>query len=82
MPSTPLIASSRGAATVSASTRGLAPGNCARTCTEGGETSGYSEIGRNQTAMAPATNTSSESTADRTGRSMKRRDRSTLVPAR
>ena len=45
MPSTPLICSSIGVATVSAITFGLAPGYCARTTTDGGTTSGYSEIG-------------------------------------
>ena len=43
--STPLICSSSGVATVSEITRGFAPGNCARTTTCGGATSGYSEIG-------------------------------------
>ena len=53
MPSTPLIDSSSGVATVSAITLGLAPGYCARTTTEGGATSGYSEMGRPRNAMSP-----------------------------
>ena len=43
--SVPLICSSSGVATVSAMVAGLAPGNCAVTTTDGGTTSGYSEIG-------------------------------------
>src|SRR5882757_5661177 len=43
--STPLICSSSGAATASASARGLAPGYTARTTIDGGTTSGYSLIG-------------------------------------
>jgi hypothetical protein len=44
MPSTPLMASSSGVATVSAITLGLAPGTGAHHH-RGGTTSGYSEIG-------------------------------------
>src|SRR5258708_77353 len=44
MPSTPLICSSIGAATVSAIVCGLAPGYVATTTTDGGTTSGYSEV--------------------------------------
>src|SRR5215467_5502142 len=57
MSSTPLIASSIGVATVSAITFGLAPGYCARTTTDGGTTSGYSEIGSTRSASRPAMKT-------------------------
>src|ERR1043165_6877339 len=75
MPSTPLIDSSSGVATVSAITFGFAPGYCARTTTEGGTTSGYSEIGRLHIAMRPARKIRSESTPAKIGRSMKKRER-------
>src|SRR5258706_7013472 len=75
MPSTPLIASSSGVATVSAMTFGFAPGYCARTTTEGGTTSGYSEIGRLRTAINPARKISSDSTPAKIGRSIKNFDR-------
>src|SRR6266550_376735 len=71
MPSTPLICSSIGAATVSAITLGLAPGYCARTTTDGGTTSGYSEIGIWRSAKSPATKISTDSTPAKIGRSMK-----------
>src|SRR5262245_8635156 len=71
MPSTPLICSSIGAATVSAITFGLAPGYCARTATDGGTTSGYSEIGICRSARSPATKMSTDSTPAKIGRSMK-----------
>src|SRR4051794_15558380 len=71
MPSTPLICSSIGAATVSAITFGLAPGYCARTTTDGGTTSGYSEIGICRNAKRPETKMSTDSTPARIGRSMK-----------
>src|SRR5258705_8354521 len=71
MPSTPLICSSIGAATVSAITFGLAPGYCARTTTDGGTTSGYSEIGIWRSAKRPATKISTDSTPAKIGRSMK-----------
>src|SRR5436190_21436810 len=69
--STPLIDSSIGVATVSAMTCGLAPGYCVRTTTEGGTTSGYSEIGNPRTAITPPRKISSESTPAKIGRSMK-----------
>src|SRR5262245_9681594 len=74
MPSTPLICSSIGAATVSAITFGLAPGYCARTTTDGGTTSGYSEIGICRSASRPATKMSTDSTPAKIGRSMKKRE--------
>src|SRR5687767_9704834 len=77
MSSTPLIASSSGVATVSAMTLGLAPGYCARTTTDGGTTSGYSEIGSARSAIRPASSISSESTPAKIGRSMKNLERFT-----
>src|SRR3954470_4742809 len=75
MPSTPLICSSIGVATVSAITLGFAPGYCARTTIEGGTTSGYSAIGRKFNAIAPARKMSSEITPAKIGRSMKNLER-------
>ena len=73
MSSTPLISCSSGAATVSAITLGFAPGYCARTCTDGGTTSGYWLIGSRHMAMAPTRKTMIDSTAAKIGRSMKKR---------
>ncbi len=64
-----------GVATVSAMTRGDAPGYWARTTTVGGTTSGYSEIGSARSASNPETKIRIESTPANTGRSMKKRDR-------
>src|SRR3954471_22511432 len=75
MPSTPLICSSSGVATVSAITLGLAPGYWARTTTEGGTTSGYSEIGSPRSAIRPAIRINTDSTPAKIGRSMKNFDR-------
>jgi hypothetical protein len=66
-----LIASSIGVATVSAITFGLAPGYWARTTTEGGTTSGYSEIGITRSASRPDMKISTDSTPAKMGRSMK-----------
>src|SRR5262245_28498558 len=79
MPSTPLIASSSGVATVSAMTFGLAPGYTVRTTTEGGTTSGYSPIGSNGIAINPAAKITIESTAAKIGRSMKNFEKSIWV---
>src|SRR5690349_19449658 len=75
MPSTPLIDSSSGVATVSAITLGLAPGYCARTTTEGGTTSGYSDTGSARSASRPPMSISTDSTPAKIGRSMKNLDR-------
>src|SRR5690349_21828265 len=80
MPSTPLIDSSSGVATVSAITFGLAPGYWARTTTDGGATSGYSEIGSPRSAIRPAISISSDSTPAKIGRSMKNLDRFMMFP--
>ncbi|MNC66617.1 hypothetical protein D3C81_582880 [compost metagenome] len=69
--STPVIACSRGAATVSPITFGLAPGKLARTTTVGGTTSGYSLIGSWNSEMLPAIRISSDSTAAKIGRVIK-----------
>jgi hypothetical protein len=82
MPSTPLICSSMGVATVSAMTFGFAPGYCARTTTDGGTTSGYSEIGIARSASKPATKMSTDSTPAKIGRSMKNLDRFTACSPR
>src|SRR6185295_8332270 len=71
MPSTPLICTSIGVATVSAITFGLAPGYCARTTTVGGATSGYSEIGSAGIDSNPPRKISIDSTPAKIGRSMK-----------
>src|SRR3982074_2138476 len=75
MPSTPLICSSSGAATVSAITFGLAPGYWARTTTDGGTTSGYSEIGSLKIDSRPATKTMIDRTAAKIGLSIKKREK-------
>src|SRR5688500_13410171 len=77
--STPLIASSSGAATVSAMVFGFAPGYTARTTTDGGTTSGYSVIGRRGSAIRPATKMMIDSTAAKIGRSMKNLEKSMRV---
>ena len=75
MPSVPAICSSSGVATVSEMTLGFAPGNCAVTCTVGGTTSGYSEIGSWNIEIRPARKIVNEMTPAKIGRSMKKRDR-------
>src|SRR3954463_6659209 len=79
MPSTPLICSSIGVATVSAITFGLAPGYCARTTMDGGTTSGYSEIGIARSARRPATKMRTDMTPAKIGRSMKNLERFMVV---
>src|SRR3984893_996790 len=71
MTSTPLIASSRGEATVSAMTLGLAPGNWARTITDVGMISGYSEKGSLKIEIRPASRMMTDRTPAKMGRSMK-----------
>src|SRR5690349_13177622 len=80
--SVPLICSSKGVATVSAMVWGLAPGNCAVTTTEGGTTSGYSEIGNWVMAIRPARKMTTEITPAKIGRSMKNFDKFTSGPLR
>jgi len=69
--STPLIACSSGAATVSAIVFGFAPGYVACTTTVGGTTSGYSLMGSRTMAMRPSSRMMIDSTAAKTGRRMK-----------
>ena len=71
MLSTPFTTSSSGVATVSAMTLGLAPGYTAVTTTDGGTTSGYSEIGSIWIDRIPAIRMTMDSTAAKIGRSMK-----------
>src|SRR6266545_1568221 len=73
--STPLICSSIGVATVCAISRGLAPGNTARTTTVGGTTSGYSLTGRKIIAIPPVRKMTIDRTAASTGRSTKNFER-------
>src|SRR6266536_4719051 len=68
------MASSMGVDTVSATTFGLAPGYWARTTTDGGTTSGYSEIGRARSASRPVTKMRTDRTPAKIGRSMKNRE--------
>src|SRR6202012_3693292 len=75
MPSTPAMFSSKGVATVSAIVFGLAPGNIALTTTDGGTTSGYSEIGNCVIAIRPDRKMMTEITPAKIGRSMKNFDR-------
>src|SRR5258706_12658962 len=75
--SVPLICSSSGVATVSAMVWGLAPGNCAVTTTDGGTTSGYSEIGSWVMAIRPVKKMMTEITAAKIGRSIKNFDKFT-----
>src|SRR5260221_14218019 len=71
MSSTPLIASSRGEATVSAMTLGLAPGNWARTITDVGMISGYSEKGSLKIEVRPASRLMTDRTPAKIAGSMK-----------
>src|SRR5690606_14593570 len=83
MSSTPLMDSSNGDATVLAITGGLATGYCERTTTEGGTTSGYSEIGNWNMANRPASNTITDKTPAKIGRSIKNLEIFMLaIPAR
>jgi hypothetical protein len=74
MSSTPLMAFSRGAATVCSSTWAEAPGYTARTITWGGAISGYWAIGRTRMAARPPSAMKSEMTTAKMGRSMKKRE--------
>ncbi|MNC90246.1 hypothetical protein D3C83_63230 [compost metagenome] len=79
MPSTPLICSSIGVATVSAISVGLPPGNWALTTMEGGETSGYSPMGKLNIAIRPDRKISVDTTPAKIGRSMKNRENVILL---
>jgi hypothetical protein len=70
IPSTPLISCSRGVATVSAITSGVAPGYWAETTTVGGATSGYCAVGSETKESPPRIVMTIERTAAKIGRSM------------
>jgi hypothetical protein len=72
--STPLICSSNGVATVSEITAGFAPGKLALTIIEGGETSGYSEIGSENIEILPAIKINIDKTDAKIGLSIKNPD--------
>ena len=80
--STPLTCCSTGAATVSATTRALAPGYEQLTCTVGGVMSGYWAIGRTSAASPPSRTMMIEMTQAKIGRSMKKRASIEPVPFR
>src|SRR5260370_17571600 len=69
------MASSRGEATVSAMTFGLAPGNWARTITDVGMISGYSAKGSLKIEIRPASRMMTDRTPAQMGRSMKNFER-------
>src|SRR5580692_4604370 len=69
----PLTCCSIGAATVSATTRALAPGYWIDTCTPGGTIGGYCATGNVKSAIAPARAMAMDSTVAKIGRSMKKR---------
>src|SRR5215213_10831731 len=71
MPSTPLIACSRGVVTAVSTASALAPVYTATTVTCGGATSGYCATGMVGIARAPARTMTSEQTVARMGRWMK-----------
>src|SRR5579883_2524912 len=73
--STPLIACSSGAATVSEMVLGLAPGYTAFTTTVGGTTSGYSLTGRRVREISPTRKMMIETTPAKIGRLMKKSER-------
>ena len=70
--STPLIASSRGAATVAASVSALAPGKLALITTVGGAISGYSDTGKPGYDTSPTMTIRIDKTLPKIGRSMKK----------
>src|ERR1700739_3994224 len=74
MSSTPTIACSNGAATVSPTTLGFAAGEDALTAMDGGTTSGCSLTGSVNSAIAPPIVMNAEMTAAKIGRSMKKCD--------
>src|SRR5271165_3068638 len=79
--STPLTFCSSGRATVLTSVEALAPGYCVVTCTVGGTTFGYCEVGRLTSATSPMTTKNSARTLASTGRSMKKREIMSVSPA-
>src|SRR5262245_26241756 len=70
--STPLICCSIGVTTVAATTSALAPGYCPVTLMIGGAISGYCATGRRENDTAPTITNTTETTAAKIGRSMKK----------
>src|SRR5260370_25035537 len=70
--STPLIWSSIGDTTVEATTSALAPGYCPDTLMIGGAISGYWAIGRRKNDTAPTITNTTDITAAKIGRSIKK----------
>src|ERR1700742_2057025 len=80
--STPLIPCSSGATTVSATMSALAPGYWPVTRTTGGAISGYWAIGSRGSATAPTISSTTDKTAAKIGRSMKKCERRMSVGSR
>src|SRR5262245_65143767 len=72
--STPLICCSSGATTVAATTSALAPGYWPVTLITGGAISGYCATGRRPKETAPRITNTTDTTAAKIGRSMKKRE--------
>src|SRR3984885_4588291 len=72
--STPLTFCSIGSPTVLTSVGALAPGYRVVTCTVGGTTFGYCDVGRLTSETSPMTTKNSARTLARTGRSIKKRE--------
>src|SRR6478609_11160395 len=70
--STPLIACSKGVATERATTSALAPGYTAVTTTLGGAISGNKVMGKVYSEMPPSNSNITDTTVDKTGRSINR----------
>src|ERR1700722_9962752 len=78
--STPLTFCSIGSPTVLTSVVALAPGYRVVTCTVGGTTFGYCEVGRLTSETSPITTKNSARTLARTGRSIKKREIMDVYP--
>src|SRR5437879_23246 len=78
--STPLIWSSIGDTTVEATTSALAPGYCPATLMTGGAISGYCATGRRKNDTAPTITNTTEITAAKIGRSMKKCEMRIALP--
>src|SRR6266852_443786 len=78
--STPLIWSSIGDTTVEATTSALAPGYCPVTLMIGGAISGYWATGRRKNDTAPTITNTTDITAAKIGRSMKKCEMRIALP--
>src|SRR5260370_32843257 len=78
--STPLIWSSIGDTTVEATTSALAPGYCPDTLMIGGAISGYWAIGRRKNDTAPTITNTTDITAAKIGRSIKKCEMRIALP--